>query len=78
MMEEINIDHAVDLISSDKLKLRSDGLAGTFLSDMGWILGVRLTKLLDLKHILQQNRHTSKLYECDQLFREKMLMRVLL
>lgn len=28
-MDEINIDHAVDLISSDKLKQRSDGLAGT-------------------------------------------------
>lgn len=29
MMEEINIDRAIDLISSGKPKQRSDGLAGT-------------------------------------------------
>lgn len=75
MMEEINIDRAIDLLSSERPRQRSDGLAGTVLPTITWNLSWRLTKYTDLKHILQQNKNSWKLYESEfLLIRREMLI----
>lgn len=58
-MAQVTLDKAIALLSSEKLKERSDSLAG--LSTAEPVNG-NLLILPDLKHILQQNKRSSKLY----------------
>lgn len=60
-MGEIYLDKTLGLLSSDKQKERADGLAGLILSLFTTTRELNTNHFLDLKHILQQKKQSSKL-----------------